>query len=169
VKNPQATFDFCRRDVSFEYDGVQFRFYHPFEIKGMPAKADNDHSCVLRIQGRHHSALLTGDIGAAVEARLLQAPSPIPASDVIMAPHHGSASSSSMALVQAMRPTLAFAQAGYLNRYGHPASNVAARWRATAQLYLDTIDAGAIQIRSGATGLWVNCARASRQRYWDGF
>jgi len=169
VKNQQATLDFCQRDVSFEYDGVQFRFYHPAEIKGMPAKADNDHSCVLRIQGRHHSALLTGDIGATVEARLLQAPAPIPATDVIMAPHHGSASSSSMALVQAMQPTLAFAQAGYLNRYGHPASNVAARWRATAQLYLDTIDAGAIQIRSGANGLWVNCARASRQRYWDGF
>jgi len=169
VKNPQATFDFCRRDVSFEYDGVQFRFYHPAEIKGIPAKADNDHSCVLRIQGRHHSALLTGDIGAAVEARLLQAPSPIPATDVIMAPHHGSAGSSSMALAQAMQPALAFAQAGYLNRYGHPASNVAARWRATARLYLDTIDAGAIQIRSGANGLWINCARASRQRYWDGF
>ncbi|MGO3124064.1 MAG: DNA internalization-related competence protein ComEC/Rec2 [Advenella sp.] len=169
VKNPQATFDYCRRDVSFEYDGVQFRFYHPSEIKGMPAKADNDHSCVLRIQGRHHSALLTGDIGAAVEARLLQAPSPIPATDVIMAPHHGSASSSSMALVQAMQPILAFAQAGYLNRYGHPASDVATRWRNAAQLYLDTIAAGAIQIRSGANGLWVNCARASRQRYWDGF
>lgn len=169
VKNQQATFDFCRRDVSFEYDGVQFRFYHPSEIKGVPAKADNDHSCVLRIQGRHHSALLTGDIGAAVEARLLRAPSPIPATDVIMAPHHGSAGSSSLALVKAMQPTLAFAQAGYLNRYRHPASEVAARWRDTAQLYLDTIAAGAIQMRSSAAGLWVNCARASRQRYWDGF
>lgn len=169
VRNRQATFDFCRRDVSFEYDGVQFRFYYPFEIKGMPVKADNDHSCVLRIQGRHHSALLTGDIGAAVEARLLRASSPIPASDVIMAPHHGSAGSSSMALVQAMQPMFVFAQAGYLNRYGHPASDVARRWRDTAQLYLDTIAAGAIQMRSSAAGLWINCARVSGQRYWDGF
>ncbi|HLU03954.1 MAG TPA: DNA internalization-related competence protein ComEC/Rec2, partial [Advenella sp.] len=169
VKNAQARFDFCRSGVSFEYDGVQFRFFHPSESQGMPARADNDHSCVLRIQGRHHSALLTGDIGAATEARLLQAPLPLPASDVVMAPHHGSASSSSMALVRAMRPALAFAQAGYLNRYGHPAGEVAKRWRTAAQLYLDTIEAGAIEIRSGANGLWVNCARASRQRYWDGF
>ncbi|AHG63957.1 DNA internalization-related competence protein ComEC/Rec2 [Advenella mimigardefordensis] len=169
VKNRQATFDLCRRGVRFAYDGVQFRFYHPSETGHIPLKADNNHSCVLRIQGKHQSALLTGDIDASVEARLLQAPEQLPATDVIMAPHHGSASSSSVAFARAMQPALVFAQAGYLNRYGHPAGDVAARWRATAQLYLDTIEAGAIRIRSGADGLWVNSARSARRRYWDGF
>ncbi|WP_369806350.1 DNA internalization-related competence protein ComEC/Rec2 [Advenella sp. S44] len=169
LKAPQATYDFCQRDVAFEYDGVQFRFYHPFGIAGMPLKADNDHSCVLRIVGRHHSALLSGDIGTAVEGRLLAAKPPIPPTDVVMAPHHGSANSSSPAFVQAMRPTVVFAQAGYLNRYGHPASKVAARWRDSAQWFFDTIQAGAIRIESGADGLWVNSARLSQRRYWDGF
>ena len=169
LKAPQATYDFCRRDVAFEYDGVRFRFYHPVRITGMPLKADNDHSCVLRIEGRHHSALLTGDIGAAVEHRLLTAEPPIPPADVVMAAHHGSASSSSAAFVQAMQASIVFSQAGYLNRYGHPASEVAARWRDSAQLYLDTIQAGAIRIQSSAEGLWVNSARVSQRRYWDGF
>ncbi|MGO1765890.1 MAG: ComEC/Rec2 family competence protein, partial [Advenella sp.] len=71
--------------------------------------------------------------------------------------------------VQAMRPTVVFAQAGYLNRYGHPASKVAARWRDSAQWFFDTIQAGAIRIESGADGLWVNSARLSQRRYWDGF
>ncbi|ETF01873.1 competence protein [Advenella kashmirensis W13003] len=169
IKDPQAMFDLCQRGVAFAYDGVRFEFIHPWPVQGLPAKADNDHSCVLRIDGRYHSALLTGDIGASVEKELVTARPGLLAVDVVMMPHHGSASSSSRMLVEAAQPLVAFAQAGYLNRYGHPAATVMARWRDTSRLAMDTIQTGAIQLRSTAEGLWVNSARAATRRYWDGF
>ena len=169
MKNPLAMFDFCQPGVAFAYDRVRFEFIHPWPVQGLPAKADNDHSCVLRIDGEHHSALLTGDIGASVEKELMIARPALLAADVVMMPHHGSASSSSPMFVGAVQPLVAFAQAGYLNRYGHPAATVMARWRGASRLTLDTIQAGAIRLRSAAQGLWVNSARAATRRYWDGF
>lgn len=169
IKNPQAMFDVCQRGVAFVYDGVRFEFLHPWPVQGLPVKAGNDHSCVLLIEGKHHSALLTGDIGASVEKALVEAGPALLAADVVMMPHHGSASSSSPVFIEAVQPLVAFAQAGYLNRYGHPAATVMARWRDASRLTLDTIQAGAIQLRSLAEGVWVNSARVATRRYWDGF
>ncbi len=169
LRNPQATFDFCERGRAFEYDGVRFQFLHPEQVQGHPVKAANDQSCVLLISGKFHSALLTGDIGTIEEAVIMQNNDPLPVVDVVMAPHHGSAGSSSPDFVQKVRPAVAFAQAGYLNRYGHPAPEIVERWRAAGQVFLDTISSGAITMTSGFDGLRVNTVRGSEGRYWDDF
>jgi competence protein ComEC len=72
-------------------------------------------------------ALLPGDIEAAQEAALVQAGlSPV---HWLLVPHHGSKTSSTEPFLQALQPRLALVQAGYRNRYGHPAPPVLARYR----------------------------------------
>jgi hypothetical protein len=47
---------------------------------------------------------------------------------LLLVPHHGSKTSSSAAFLDAVQPQWAMAQAGYRNRFGHPAEAVAARY-----------------------------------------
>lgn len=128
---------------AWEWDGVRFAV---IALRRPPGASGNDRSCVLLIDDGRRRALLPGDIGAAVEAALVRAlDGPV---DVLMAPHHGSATSSSRLLVRMARPALVFISAGRGNRFGHPHARVVARYRdAGARLY-QTGRHGALQWRS---------------------
>ena len=79
-----------------------FEILHPQSAQYGNGYSDNDKSCVLKIQSKNFSALLTGDIGAKVEDALsLQ---DVPA-DVLLAAHHGSRYSSTAAFLKAVQPT----------------------------------------------------------------
>jgi competence protein ComEC len=157
----------CRAGQTWQWDGVHFEVLHPLSEPPTNAKP-NTASCVLRVssaQGR--SALLTGDIEAAQEAALVQALGAQLRSTVLVLPHHGSKTSSTAAFLQAVSPQTAFAQAGWRNRFGHPAPEVQERVHA----------AGATLVRSERCGAWrwssdtadaQHCERLSapRQRYW---
>ncbi|HUD31708.1 MAG TPA: competence protein ComEC, partial [Variovorax sp.] len=80
-------------------------------------------------------------------------------------PHHGSRTSSSPALLDAVRPRLALAQAGYRNRFGHPAPLVAEAYAARGIALVDSPHCGAAHWSSLAPGQ-VRCERAVRARYW---
>ncbi|WP_407852484.1 DNA internalization-related competence protein ComEC/Rec2 [Bordetella petrii] len=152
----------CAAGTAWQADGVQFKFLHPpAEATAGPARG-NAASCVLLIQGQAHAALLPGDIGAAQERRL--APD-LPRIDVVMAPHHGSATSSSAALVAATGPRHVIAQAGHLNRFRHPSALVEARWRQAGTAFWRTDRDGAVVAASSVAGLQVRAQRAAR-RYW---
>jgi hypothetical protein len=86
----------------------------------------NAMSCVVRVQAGSVAVLLTGDIPADREAALA-AREPVLQAQLLMAPHHGSRSSSSPALLAAVAPSMAIAQSGYRNRYGHPDPGVVDR------------------------------------------
>jgi competence protein ComEC len=92
----------------------------------------NAMSCVVRAELGAASVLLTGDIPADVEGarppRVLRA-------RLLMAPHHGSRSSSSAALLESAAPSAAFVQSGYRNRYGHPDPAVVERYRVRARQF----------------------------------
>ena len=80
-------------------------------------------SCVLRVAagGTGASLLLTGDIEAAQEAALVaRRGRSLPAS-VLLVPHHGSRTSSTRCLLEAVAPGTAVVQAAYRSRFGHPA------------------------------------------------
>jgi competence protein ComEC len=80
-------------------------------------------------------------------------------------PHHGSKTSSSLPFLQALQPRLALVQAGYRNRFGHPASEVVARYQGLGIPLVESSRCGAATWRSGAPGQ-VQCERTQRQRYW---
>ncbi|UXH80106.1 DNA internalization-related competence protein ComEC/Rec2 [Roseateles amylovorans] len=90
--------------------------------------------------------------------------------EVMVVPHHGSKTSSSLAFVRAVGPRVAVAQSGYLNRFGHPREEVVARYRALGTTWLNTVDCGAWQWRSdgplATQAPELGCERSRRRRYW---
>lgn len=116
---------YCARGVEWRWDGVRFRFLHPDRNGGW---LGNDGSCVLRIDAPGGSILLPGDIEAPAERALLARGADL-AADVVVAPHHGSASSSTPAFVRAVAPEWVLYPVGYRNRWDFPSTAVMARWR----------------------------------------
>lgn len=151
----------CHAGEGFELDGVRFRWLHPG--RALPYRR-NESSCVLLIETNSARALLTGDITAAVEQRLLLTASEAFPLDWLLVPHHGSAGSSLPAFVAAARPRVAVVAAGADNRFGHPRPEVTARYAAVGAALQVTARHGAIRWRSadGAISRW----RETAPRFW---
>mgnify|MGYP000985172923 CR=1 FL=1 len=168
----------CVAGQHWDWDGVQFEVLHP-----LPGDEDGNHaasfkpnalSCVLRISshpasGPARSALLAGDIEAAQEAQLVARTQANPEStlraDLLLVPHHGSKTSSTPVFLDAVQPRYAVIQAGYRNRYGHPAEPVQARYRERGIVMLDSPHCGALTWRSAEAEKWT-CQRDQARRYW---
>ncbi|MEK7796294.1 MAG: DNA internalization-related competence protein ComEC/Rec2, partial [Pseudomonadota bacterium] len=86
--------------------------------------------------------------------------------DVLVAPHHGSKTSSTEAFIGAVRPDVVLFPVGYRNRFRHPHPSVLARYDAAGARRLDSASAGAIELRLRADGTSVNAWRARHRRYW---
>ena len=109
------------------------------------------------------SALLAGDIEAEQELALVDAGlAPV---HLLLVPHHGSKTSSTQPFLQALQPRLALVQAGYRNRYGHPAEPVVTRYRAQGIELIESTRCGAAAWRS-QTPNQVQCERVQSRRYW---
>jgi len=155
----------CLAGQQWEWDGVRFEFLHPQPADYTPQARSNALSCVLRVSSGTARALLVGDIEAAQEAALLRADAPLPA-DLLLVPHHGSKTSSSAAFVQAVAPRFALVQAGYLNRFGHPAPAVAARYAAQGADLVASPACGAARWSSREPAT-LQCERRTARRYWQ--
>ena len=157
----------CQAGQSWVWDGVRFDILHP------PAQAaealtnkkpkPNAISCVLRISQGTASALLAGDIEAAQELALVA--SGLQTVDLLLVPHHGSQTSSTSPFLQALQPQVAVVQAGYRNRYGHPAAPVVARFRAQGVQWVENTRCGAARWLSSEPQV-VHCERVLAKRYW---
>jgi competence protein ComEC len=138
----------CRAGSVWEWDRVRFRMISP----AGRWSSDNDGSCVLRVEAPSGaSLLLPGDIERRREEELAAAGLLEPV-DVVLAPHHGSRSSSSEALVGALRARLVVFSAGYRNRWGFPAQQTVARWRGAGACLFATAETGAIVLTATAKG-----------------
>ena len=160
----------CQSGQSWVWDGVLFEVLHPpvstvGEARESSPKRPkpNEVSCVLRIRSGQVSALLTGDIEAAQELALVR--SGLAPVEVLLVPHHGSKTSSSLSFLQALQPQLALVQAGYRNRYGHPAPLVTDRYRAQGIALVESTRCGAATWRSDRPAQ-VQCERSLARRYW---
>ena len=138
----------CESGHAWVWDGVQFTVLHPPPRAGPRRRDRNNDSCVLRIDGPQGSALLAGDIEASAEQALLarQGAAALKA-EVLVAPHHGSRTSSTEALVDAVAPAWVLFGAGWRHHFGHPHPTVEMRWRDTGSSVGITGDAGALEIR----------------------
>ncbi len=160
----------CREGEAWEWDGVRFTLLNPPHGR---FSRHNNASCVLRIESRYGSVLLPGDIEARAEQRLVERYGPRLAAEVLVAPHHGSRSSSTETFIASVRPRYVLVPAGYRNRYRHPHPEVLARYRrAGARLY-GSAASGALELRLTAAGIGVEAFRERARRYWharpDGF
>jgi competence protein ComEC len=150
----------CAEGDAWEWDGVRFAILHPRE--GFAARG-NDSSCVLKVEAGASALLVTGDIEQRGENALR---GEALAADVVVVPHHGSATSSSQPFVAAVGAKLAIVSAGYANRWGFPRPEVRERWQRSGAAVVVTGDAGAVSVELGPAGVAVAAEREARHRYW---
>lgn len=162
----------CAAGQSWIWDDVRFTLLHPPEPvpdnasgTGKSRRKRNNHVCVLRVEAAGQAILLTSDIEAAEEKRLLAERGEQLRAEVLVVPHHGSRSSSTPAFVEAVGARHAIYSVGYRNRFGHPHPGILARYE-TARTWRTDRD-GAIEIRLGRR-LSVDAWRQQRPRYWHG-
>ncbi len=133
----------CLAGQRWVWDQVQFEYLAPFA-----AGEGNNNSCVLRVEtAAGRVLLLPGDIERGIEQQLVEQQARRLAADVLVAPHHGSRTSSTEAFVNAVDPEYVLFPVGYRNRFGFPKPDVVARYRATGAHILDTATDGAVRMR----------------------
>ncbi|MGF6557985.1 competence protein ComEC [Pseudomonas sp. S30_BP2TU TE3576] len=133
----------CESERQWTWDGVQFRLW-----QWSSASDRNQKSCVLQIEANGERLLLTGDIDSAAERALLDSPLVVP-TDWLTAPHHGSRSSSSMALLNGLQPKTVLISRGLGNAFGHPHPTVVARYQKRGVAIYDSAEQGAIRLQLG--------------------
>ncbi|RZI40994.1 DNA internalization-related competence protein ComEC/Rec2 [Herbaspirillum sp. HC18] len=158
----------CEAGQSWQWDETRFEMLHPssssYQAAGLKPNA---RSCTLKITLGSQSILLPGDIEAGQEAELLSADAENLRATVLLAPHHGSGTSSTSAFLDAVQPAIALFQVGYRNRYHHPKPEVFERYGARGIRRIRTDDSGAISLRF-AGELEVAEYRSEHARYWYG-
>lgn len=160
----------CMAGQQWEWDGVRFEVLQPPADAYDAGRKSNGMSCVLKVAGDKGTALLAGDIEREQEAWLVANQPLALRSDVLIVPHHGSKTSSTPAFIDAVHPHVAVFQAGYRNRFGHPAPLVRARYDDRRILTIDSPACGAWRwqsndLRMSPTGQGV-CQRDAEARYW---
>ncbi len=157
----------CAAGQRWDWDGVRFQILHPQLADYAGAPKPNAISCVLKVSNERAVALLAGDIEQPQEARLAGEPQAREklAADVLLVPHHGSKTSSSEPFLDAVQPAVALIQAGYRNRFGHPAPPVTERYRQRGIDLVESSRCGAARW-SSQDRTAVVCERAVARRYW---
>lgn len=147
---------------------MRFALLHPAAEQSQDETiASNARSCVLRVATGSRSLLLTGDIGRAEERELVDRLSPEAVrADVLLVPHHGSGTSSSAALLAAVRPDAAVFQLGHGNRYPHPRADVGESYGRAGILRYRTDETGTVTMATRGDGYTLSAFRQAEPRYW---
>ncbi len=163
---PGAKAQRCQHRQRWVWEGVSFEILHP----GDEALHGNDASCVLRIvSAGGQGLLLTGDIEAPAEQRLLIREAGSLAAQILVAPHHGSNTSSTPAFIAAVAPDTVVFPSGYRNRYGFPKAAVVKRYAGVQAKMYETGLSGALTftLSSGNEEPVIRRYRAVHRRYWQ--
>jgi competence protein ComEC len=148
----------CDSGRQWQWDGVRFQLW-----QWSAAHDSNQRSCVLQIEANGERLLLTGDIDTHAERVLLDSPLAVP-TQWLQAPHHGSRSSSSMALLKTLQPETVLISRGQGNSFGHPHPTVLARYRKQRLRIYDSAEHGAIHLQLGTfSAPWT---MRQQRRFW---
>lgn len=152
----------CHADQSWNWDGVHFEILWTSKDS---RREGNNASCIVRIDSKFGSLLLTADIEKEVEAILVIDSSDKLQTNVLQIPHHGSKTSSTQNFLQAVNPDFGVLSSGYLNRFGHPHNIVLQRYDKAKIPVISTASAGAISVFFGEK-LSILSQRNALNGYW---
>ncbi len=145
----------CQVGQSWHWDGIDFYIWHPDLEQDAKSQykmtKPNDMSCVVEVRLPNHSIWLTGDVEKSAERfiakRLMEDQAELQEIQkrnlILMAPHHGSKTSSTPIFLELLDPEYAFSQTGYKNRYQHPHQDIVNRYQDGKIDLLDTVKTGA--------------------------
>jgi competence protein ComEC len=153
----------CETGQTWTWEGVTFSMLSPAK----KFEKDNDNSCVLKIGTAKGSVLLTGDIEAIAENALLENVPGKLLSTVLIAPHHGSKTSSSLSFLEAVKPEIVLIPAGYRNQFHHPHKDILARYQSLNAKIFTSANDGALTVRLNSNGVEVESLRETAGKYWN--
>lgn len=157
----------CASGQAWSWDRVRFEMLYPDAETRIAGKLrDNERSCVLKITADSGSALIPADIERRGELALLATGLEKLRSDVLVAPHQGSRTSSSDAFVKAVAAGKVIFPVGYRNQFKHPHPDVVARYEAQGADLYRTDRHGAVLLEFVSGGIHVTRQRELRRRYW---
>lgn len=158
----------CFAGQRWQWDGVDFEMLSPDLASYADKKVkDNNRSCVLRITSAYGRILLAGDMERPVEMALAESSVETLKSDVLIAPHHGSRTSSSETLLDVVSPKMAIFTVGYRNRFGHPKADIVERYRRRGiQTYRSDEDGAVLLSFNEKDGLIAQSWLKAQRRYW---
>lgn len=154
----------CQAGQRWVWDGVLFEILAPDR---QDTFTGNDASCVLKVGKGRQSILIPGDVEKNAELSLLARNRIIPGSQILLAPHHGSMTSSTPGLVRAVAPDYVIISAGFLNRYRLPKQDIIDRYHQYGSIAINTAYAGAVSIQFDANGFWLETERDKSSRLWN--
>ncbi len=135
----------CHHYAEWIWDGVRFKFFPINQNLG----STNNHSCVLQVANAGGQILLSGDIETAAEHVLTQNYGPQLQSTVLVIPHHGSKTSSSLEFLRVIAPDYAIFSYGFDNRYHFPHAKILKRYHALHIATAATSEQGMISLVFG--------------------
>jgi len=160
----KGTIRSCHDFPPWQWDGVGFEFLSVDTTKSEPLT--NNRSCVLLIKSTHRS-LLSGDIEAHEENRLLSEMPDKLVADILLVPHHGSLTSSTEAFIKQVSPQIAVFTLGRGNRWGFPKKEVVRRYQEQgSQIYRSDLH-GAVTLNIDGESLNVESFRQINHRLWQ--
>lgn len=140
--------------------GVEIQLLHPpphfSPDPKIPSARDlNNGSLVLRLNYKNISFLFPGDIEKETEFRLVNQPLLAPV-DVLLVPHHGSRTSSSLGFLHRLKPQIAVFSVGFDNPFRLPSGQVLKRYRDLGVKIYRTDHHGAITISTDGDKIEVD-------------
>lgn len=154
-------------DQHWHWHGVDFRFFDhgANQTKGL---SSNNHSCVLLLSTAESSILMPGDIERLAEQQLVARYGDLLAANILVAPHHGSATSSSWPFIKAVSPQQVIFSAAFDHSFGHPNARVVKRYVTMGTQTYNTAADGAIVIRKRqGRALEMHANRANKKHFWQ--
>lgn len=152
----------------WQWDGVAFAFLSTANIDSInkPKIKENNRSCILRISSAFGSILIPGDIEWQVELALVKLMPNKLASDILIAPHHGSTTSSSHGFIAAVNPDSVIYSTAMANRYNHPHPKISKRYKNAGVKQYNTACLGQLAIDFNAQGYKITSWKNKLNRIW---
>jgi len=155
----------CQQGIAWNWDGVDFEFISPRRDSIFEG---NNASCVLKVSSANGSLLLPADIEKDVERSLLRYSAEKLVADVLIAPHHGSKTSSTEAFIAKVKPRYVLYPVGYRNKFGFPKGEVVFRYVEHGAVGFNTANHGAIIITFLKSNvLTLESFRSQNSMFWS--
>jgi competence protein ComEC len=164
--NNRVSYQQCLAGQVFNLGKLTLEVLSPFK-KG---KNDNNNSCVIKVSDGVNSLLLTGDINQEAEQQLIthyaNSNNSTLAADILIAPHHGSKTSSSITFIKQVNPRWVIFSAGYKNRWNFPNAKVVQRYQDSGVKQITTGNSGFIRFNVENQHIDVKTYREDLAAYW---
>ncbi|MCF2858613.1 DNA internalization-related competence protein ComEC/Rec2 [Pseudoalteromonas sp. SMS1] len=147
---------------ALNFEGLFIKVLWPNEMQNN----DNNNSCVITINDGNIQLLLPGDIELRSERTLVQSNDNALRSTILLAPHHGSNTSSSMGFIQAVNAEVVVFSRGYHSPWRLPHQDVVSRYHQAGYKMFDTALHGHIQIRIFSNRYQVFLAREAKNLWF---